>query len=241
MTPDGKYLILGQVIPTSKNIAQQQDNQQDQQKPKATCEDLKKEDTPELDAFVVSYCPFGLQMQRVLTKLVEEVPELKDYIHIKYICSISDGKITSMHGEKEAQEDLRQICIREEQPDKYWEYLTCFIKDDNYTACLDSTGVDTTKLNECMNDSSKGLAYAQEDFDLQKKYSVSGSPTLILNGNRVSEFDFGGRSANAVETLLCCGFNNEPDACNTNATEEQAATSFSETYAKGGSSSGGSC
>ena len=85
------------------------------------------------------------------------------------------------------------------------------------------------------------LTYAQKDFDLDKKYGVSGSPTLILNGNKVSEFDFGGRSADAVKTLLCCGFNNEPDICNTNVTAEQAATSFSETYSKGGSSSGGSC
>jgi hypothetical protein len=33
---------------------------------------------------------------------------------------VKNGKIASMHGDEEAKENLRQICIREEQKDKYW-------------------------------------------------------------------------------------------------------------------------
>ena len=33
-------------------------------------------------------------------------------------------------------------------------------------SCQASTGVDTAKLNACVSDPSRGLAYAQKDFDL---------------------------------------------------------------------------
>ena len=67
-------------------------------------------------------------------------------------------------------------------------------------------------------------------------------PTLILNEKDVSEFDFGGRTAEAVKTVLCCGFNNQPSFCSQKLTTEQAASSFSETYnTSSDSSSSGNC
>ena len=242
MTPDGEYLILGQVLPTSEEIQQPETGTEQEQTETVTCDDLTKEDTAELNAFVVSYCPFGVQMQRVIAEIVKEIPELDEYITIRYMGAIVDGEVTAMHGEKEAQENFRQICIREEQSDKFWDYINCFIKAGEVESCLTEADIDTDMLDECMT-SEEGLAYAQEDFDLQGQYSITGSPSLILNGERVSEFDFGGRTAEAVKTLLCCAFNEEPDVCTTELTTESAARSFSETYGEGGSSAstGGSC
>jgi len=60
----------------------------------------------------VSYCPYGTQMQRIINEVVRNISELKDNIVIRYIGSIQDGKITSMHGEKEAQENLTQIMFK---------------------------------------------------------------------------------------------------------------------------------
>jgi hypothetical protein len=37
----------------------------------------------------------------------------------RYIGTVSGTTITAMHGEAEAKENLRQICIREEQSTKY--------------------------------------------------------------------------------------------------------------------------
>jgi hypothetical protein len=202
--------------------------------PQKTCADITKADKPLLETFIVSNCPYGLQMQRILAPIANI---LGNYIKVEYIGSISNGKITSMHGDSEATENLRQICIREEQSTKYWDYVNCYIKVGNSDTCLTSAGIDKTKLSTCMTDPKKGLAYAQQDFDLQNKYGVSGSPTLILNGEKVSEFDFGGRSADAVKTLLCCGFNTEPSVCSQNLSTDQAATSFSETYSSASSAS----
>ena len=237
VTKDGRFLFLANPLDMGKELPKPKEQTEQN---KVSCEDLPKAETPKLQAFVVSYCPFGLQMQRILTRIVEKIPQLKDFIKIRYIGSVQDGKIVSMHGDREAQENLRQICIREEQPEKYWDYIACFIKAGDTENCLNETGVNVTMLNECMEDSNRGLKYAQQDFELEKKFQVMGSPTLVLNNQTVSEFDFGGRTAQAVKTLLCCGFEQQPEFCQQNLTTEQANTGFSQTYS-GGSSSSGQC
>jgi hypothetical protein len=239
VSKDGKLLFPNEGI----NLAEKPKTAAEAQPEpkKLTCEDIKKTENPSLEAFVVSKCPYGLQMQRILNEIVKNIPSLANNIRVEYIGAIDNGKITSMHGDEEAQENLRQICLREEQQDKYWKYIDCHIKKGDVDNCLTGAGVDKGRLDSCMSDNSRGIKYAKADFDLGEKYKVSGSPALILGGETVSEFDFGGRTAQAVKTLLCCGFQNLPDICSQKLTEEQAATSFSETYSQSSGSSSGSC
>jgi len=240
VSKDGKLLFPEEGINLEEKPAEKPTENQEQKK--LTCEDIKKTEKPLIEAFVVSKCPYGLQMQRVLNEIVKNIPSLANNIRVEYIGSIENGKITSMHGDEEAQENLRQICLREEQQNKYWKYIDCHIKKGDIEGCLTEAGVDKSKLDGCISDNSRGLNYAKKDFDLQGKYGVSGSPTLILNEEKVSEFDFGGRTAEAVKTLLCCGFVTSPGICSQKLTETQAATGFSETYSvPSGSSTGEGC
>ena len=233
VTKDGTLLFVGGYDLTKTTTQTTQ--------PKKTCEDLKKASQPLLQAFVVSYCPYGLQMQRILVAVVENIPSLAQYIEVRYIGSVSNGKVTSMHGDQEATENLRQICIRKEQSDKFWPYISCFIKtQDSSSSCLTEAKVDTTALNACMSDANKGIKYASEDFSLTTQYQVSGSPTIILNGEQVSEFDFGGRTAEALKTVICCGFSQKPSYCSQTLSTQSAATSFSANYTTSSSSSSSS-
>jgi hypothetical protein len=233
VTKDGKLLFTNSI-----DLEKQPETSVEQPK---KCEDVKKSDKPFLEAFVVSKCPFGLQMQRILNAIVKNIPSLAENMKVRYIGAIEGDKIRSMHGELEAQENLRQICLREKQPDKYWSYIDCHIKKGGVEGCLTATGIDEAELSNCMGDSSKGLKYAKEDFDAQEKYKVTGSPSLFLNGEKVSEFDFGGRTAEAVKTLLCCGFKSEPNFCSQKLNEDSAASGFSETYSQSSDSARGSC
>jgi hypothetical protein len=203
-----------------------------------TCEDLNKSDKPIIEAFVVSQCPFGTQMQRILNEIVKNIPELNNYITVKYMGEIQDGKITAMHGDEEAQENLRQICIREEQKDKYWNYIDCYLKEGQAEQCLASALIDIAALGQCMENTSRGLEYAQKDFDSESEYEVTGSPTLILNKGNVSEFDFGGRTAEAVKTVICCGFNSPPAFCAKELTTDSAEAGFSPVYSSGSAAGG---
>jgi thioredoxin 1 len=205
-------------------------------KPKLTpaqvCANMTKSDHPVLQAFIVSRCPFGLQMQRILAGVVSNVPEAEESLMVMYIGSVENGTLTSMHGSEEAGENARQICIREEQPQKYWDYVGCYMKEGMSEDCLSSTSLDQDKLSSCLADPKRGLAYAQKDFDLADKYGITGSPTLVMNGQIVSEFDFAtdtinGRSQEVIKDLLCCGFRTEPGYCSGDLNGTRAATMFS--------------
>lgn len=234
ITKDGRLLF-----PQAFTMEIAEKNQQNNETASAqTCESLPKSDKPMLEAYVVSMCPFGIQMQRMMAEAIKAAPELADYVFVRYIGALSaDGKtITSMHGEDEAKENLRQICIRDEQKSKYWKYMSCYMKAGKASDCQKSAGIDSAKLNGCISDSNRGVAYAKEDFDLASQYGASGSPTLVLGGTTVEEFDssgspnFGGRSADEIRQVVCCGANSQPSFCSKKLTTEQAAASFSETY-----------
>lgn len=227
ITKDGKlFFVNGIKLDAAKKTA---DAKKEPQK-KLSCSDMPKAEQSNLTAFVVADCPFGLQMQRAMAKAMEEKPELAKAFSVKYIGEIIDGKIKSMHGDKEAAENLKQICIREEQPELYWPYVSCYMKEGKSQECSVTARVDEAKLSSCQTDPKRGNAYAQKDFDLAGKFKVTGSPTLLLNGGAiVSEFDYGGRTPNALKELVCCGSTNKPGFCSTELTKDNVAPSFSVT------------
>ena len=202
--------------------------------PEQVCVNMTKSNQPLLQAFVVAKCPFGLQMQRIMADIISESKDTEKYLKVMYIGSVDaeNSTIKAMHGNEEAQENLRQICIREEQSDRYWDYVSCYMREGKTADCLKSESIDVDELNSCTNDSARGVAYAQKDFDLANKFRITGSPTMLMNDQIVKESDFAtnttnGRSPEAVKDLLCCGFKEEPSFCSQKLNESRAATMFS--------------
>ncbi|MFZ2025263.1 MAG: hypothetical protein WAV51_03205 [Microgenomates group bacterium] len=242
MTKDGKIFFAGgtvvsELVKTSTPATTETQGAM-------SCSDVNKADAPKVTGFVVANCPFGLQMQRVMARAIAEQPALASVFDVKYIGSIENGKITSMHGDEEAQENLRQICIREEQKTLYWPYVSCYMKEAGQSAaCLASSGVNISNVNACMTDAKRGNAYAQKDFDLADKFTVTSSPTLVVNESQVvSEFDFGGRTADALKQVSCCAGTKEAAYCGVSLSTDQIATSFSQTdVAAAGGSAAANC
>ena len=212
---------------------------------KLTCKDLSKSAKPQLTAFVMSHCPFGLQMQRVFNKTITEQPLLKNNLSIRYIGDIKNNKISSMHGDEEGKEDLRQICIREEQNNKFFPYLACYMQKGETKKCEKKVKINLTKLNSCTKNPKRGLKYAQKDFALAKKLNIGGSPTLLLNNKQiVSEFDFGGRTPESLKQIICCSMTKQASFCKKKLSQDTVATSFStqeSTPKKGGSAPAAQC
>jgi hypothetical protein len=241
-TKDGKFLFP-QVFDMSKEEAG--NNQPAAGK---TAEEIiaaiKKSDSPLVEAFIVSRCPFGLQMQRMIADAVKNIPSLGQYVKVRYIGSVSGNTITAMHGEAEAKENLRQICIRDEQRSKYWDYVSCQMKSGDVSGCEKTAKIDSAKLDACISDVKRGVAYAKEDFDLADENNIGGSPTLMVNGAVAEEFTsdnqpvFGSsRSSDEIKTAVCQAFNSKPSFCSVKLNTAQAATSFSGTYEGSGSTS----
>jgi len=225
MTKDGKLLFpTYYTLTVGKPAASAQPAAAVTRASARTCADIAKQDTPVLQAFVVSYCPYGTQMQGILADVVAKVPALAKNIRVRYIGEISGGTIQSMHGPTEAAENLRQICIREEQAGTYWNYVSCFIGSKSSDACMKSAGVVNSTVDACVKDPARGLQYASEDFSLSDGFGVTGSPTLVLDNETVSEFDFGGRNPETIKSMLCCGFASQPAACNTTLSSSSQTT-----------------
>lgn len=229
ITKDGKILFTSGIKLDSLNTGQT-GTKGETTKKTVKCEDMGKVENSVITAFVVSQCPYGLQTQRLFSKAMSEVPDLVSALQVKYIGTVENGKIVSMHGDAEAQENLRQICIREEQKELYWPYVNCYMQEGKSEECLAPSGVNADLLKTCVEDPKKGIAYAQVDFAQAAKFNVSGSPTLIVNNKEtVSEFDFGGRSVDALKQIVCCGSKTKGDYCTKDASKTEVSTSFSTT------------
>jgi len=232
VTKDGKYLFP-YAIDLTKKIEQSTETE----KSETQQTQVEKRERPDVKLFVMSYCPFGLQMQKALLPAWQLLKDKAD-IGIYFVDYI-------MHGKKEMEENLRQYCIQKEEKEKYLAYLECFVKDGNSENCLKEANIDQEKLNSCEQATDREFKIS-ESFtetgyppfnvhqDLNEKYGVRGSPTLVINDSVVNVE----RSPEKVKQVICNAFLNPPDECTQKLPEETLSPGFGMTT---GSSNSGSC
>jgi glutaredoxin len=192
---------------------------------------VKASAKPEVQIFVMSYCPFGLQAEKMFLPVYDLLKD-KASMGVYYVNYI-------MHGFKEAEQNVRQYCISSEQADKFSKYLSCFVKTDKHADCAKEAKIDEAKLATCyeatlkkynINDKSEQFAIHDE---LNKKYSVQGSPTIVINGTEVSV----NRSPEDFKKAVCDAFTVKPKECETVLSKTVASPGIGE----GEGSGGGSC
>ncbi|MEM4330713.1 MAG: thioredoxin domain-containing protein [Candidatus Pacearchaeota archaeon] len=195
VSKDGKY--VGQMIEL-KEIK----NYLTGQAVKETPKEVPKTDVPKLELFVMTHCPYGTQAEKGFIPFIEAMKN-KINAKIRFVHYF-------MHGQKEEEETYRQVCIREEQGDKYLIYLKEFLKEGNSSAAEKVAKIDGEKLKKCI-ESGKAKEYYKEDSELSQKYGVQGSPTLIVNEVEV----LSGRSPAAYLETACSAFTTKPSECST--------------------------
>ncbi|MBL7100323.1 MAG: thioredoxin domain-containing protein [Nanoarchaeota archaeon] len=234
ITKDGKYLFPQGIDLTEK--------QETVETPPATgmattnCDDTPKAEKPKVDLFTMSYCPFGqiaIQGMEPAVKLLGDNIDFEPHyvVYANYrgggpdYC-IDDGKLCSMHGIAELNEDVRQLCVWKYQKDKFWDYTLCTINDCSlnnietcWKTCAEKHGVDITKTETCLKD--EAIALMTKEKELNDKLGVRGSPTIFINDAQYS----GGRTAENFKQGICCGFREELEECETTlGTTTQQAT-----------------
>jgi hypothetical protein len=155
-------------------------------------------------------------------------------IVVRYITTISGttiDSVKSLHGPIEAKEDLRQLCIAKYYPQELWPYLTDFNKNCQSTlknassaaACGANVTVkltiDSQKIETCAS-GSEGIALLKADEAITNNLKVTGSPTLIINGQQYS----GQRTPDAFKQFICARFETPPAECSVNLSAQAAAT-----------------
>jgi len=228
ITKDGKTFF-----PQGMDIAQyaQANQTQTDDTAQATPANVPKSDKPSIELFVMSHCPYGTQMEKGILPVLAQLGDSVDF-QLKF-CDYS------MHGDKELVEELNQYCIEQDYPDKLTDYLSCFLADETGgQTCMQQNGIDTAKIASCAAAADKqykvtenaannvgyrgsypGFTIFQADTD---KYGVSGSPTLVIDGQQVSS----GRSPSALLATICSAFNNQPDACTASLPSDTPSAGF---------------
>ncbi len=194
--------------------------------------DVPKTNKPVVELFVMAYCPYGTQMEKGILPAAAALGNKIDF-KIKF-------NDYAMHGEKELDENLTQYCIQKDENSKFSNYLTCFLKDSQSAPCLDSAKIDKNKLASCVAATDKAFSVKANfksntdfrgtypGFNVQKednaKYSVGGSPTLVINGKEVQS----GRDSATLLKTICAAFNNEPKECQTTLSSVSPSAGFGE-------------
>ncbi len=198
----------------------------------ATPTNIPKTDKPEVELFVMSYCPYGTQMEKGILPAVAALGKKVNF-EIKF-------NDYAMHGDKELKENLVQYCIQKEQSSKFNDYLTCFLKSSDSASCLASAGIDTKKNDSCVAATDKKYsvtANASSNTDYKgtypsfnvyqednAKYNVGGSPTLIINGTEVSS----ARDSASLLKTICSAFEEAPEECNSVLSSASPSAGFGE-------------
>lgn len=178
-----------------------------------------KSDKPVVELFVMSYCPYGTQIEKGIIPAVKALGDKIDF-KLKFVDY-------AMHGQSELTENTVQYCIDKGQNSKLFPYLTCFLKAGDSAGCVKSTGVDQAALNSCVKSTDAEFKITAQftgkqnwkgsfpPFDVHKsdnaKYEVQGSPTLVINGAQANA----GRDSASLLKAMCDGFNTAPEVCKT--------------------------
>lgn len=226
ISKDGSMLFLS-AFNTSESLTQTQTQTQAEF-------DAPDKEKPEVNLFVMSFCPYGVQAENLM-KPVFDLLGTKADIKIHFIVNVNGNTIDSvdsLHGANEAKEDARQVCIMKYYTQKtYWDYLFEFNKncyslyrdDKKLDECWKQTaqkfGIDIDKIEKCAY-GSEGVELLKADEQLTNQYGVTGSPTLIINGARYS----GTRSSEAFKSAICSGFVTKPAECSQNITSSSSSS-----------------
>ncbi len=207
VTKDGRF-----VFPSGYDLKATEKKKQKQTKPTTK---IPKTDKPTVSLFVMSFCPYGNQAEDLMAPVVNLLK--KDAtIDLHYIVSKNGQQYDSLHGKQEAHEDVRELCVNKYQPNKLWPFVEKINKDctpQNADTCwvkaARAVGVNVNQISRCQKN--EGNSLLDKEIALTQKYSISGSPTLIINGGRYQ----GERTSEGYKKAICSAFNKQPKECST--------------------------
>jgi len=152
-----------------------------------------------LEVFVMSQCPFGTQAEYSIIKYLHGLPHREEVPHLEvhYLFyekppeSRSDGKpmdggtpsYFSLHGEREVEENLVQIVLRDDHPELFFDYLLHRASSEMpWPDLAMEVGLgmdDVAVVRDRIVSERDALIQAERDYCI-KNYQISdGSPTFV--------------------------------------------------------------
>jgi hypothetical protein len=173
---------------------------------------------PVVELFVMSHCPYGLQTEKGILPVVELLGDKIDF-EVKFV-------YYAMQGKTELDEELVQYCIQKDFSSKYLDYLSCFVEEGDTQGCIDENNIDSDDLYDCVaeTDETYDVTELYNNMDTwisgrfpqmniykadNEKYSIDGSPTLIIDGVETSS----SRDSASLLSAICSKFTSQPYEC----------------------------
>ncbi|MEK6936192.1 MAG: hypothetical protein AABW67_05370 [Nanoarchaeota archaeon] len=220
VTKDGKYFTQA-LIPLTGSVVDNSNTDTNTQ----TQADVLKSDKPVVELYVFTYCPYGTQSEK---GIIPAVNLLGNKIDFKI------RQIGAMHGEYEKIEAQRQLCIEKNYPTKFLDYVNDFVSSSEVGGCngdaacvgpkidvlYTKLGIDKAKIESCMKTNGATLYSAEEANS--KTQGVSGSPTLIINGEKIQS----GRDSASYLATICSAFNTAPAECSQTLSSDSPSPGF---------------
>jgi len=194
--------------------------------------EVPKSARPEVELFIMSYCPYGTQMQKGMLPVLSALGDSIDFT-LRFVSY-------AMHDKQEIDENLRQYCVREQSPDRLVPYLGCFLERGAGTesACLSEAGIKETDIASCMEQADDRFGISRDYADKStyrgnfpffaidaaenEAYGVQGSPTLVINGVTADT----PRDPASILATVCGAFEETPAACETELSSETPTSGF---------------
>lgn len=179
---------------------------------------------PRVDAYVMSFCPYGTQAEEYIYPVQKLLGDKADFnIHfVIYDPSMYAGKestyciqdVCAMHGIPELNENMRQACIIKHEPEKLWDYLMCVKQtcslgniEQCWTDCAQKGGIDIQRTQLCQVEDGVALMRADRVLNIEK--GVQGSPTIFINDDPYQ----GQRTSDSMKGEVCKYFGEVPAEC----------------------------
>jgi len=202
-----KFLSIGEWSPACNDA---DGCKLDECKDKMIC---RAEEPNKLEVFVMSQCPYGVKgldaMKPVLDnfktareKAKAKTPELTFQVH--FIGEGEEATLSSMHGQPEVDEDMREACAVEHYGKnlKFMDYVWCRNKDirsDAWQGCAaKEKGFDLEVMTKCF-EGTEGKKLLAKSFAYSQKLGFGASPTWLVNG----KFQFAGVDPETIKKNVC--------------------------------------
>ena len=146
---------------------------------------------PTLELFVMSYCPYGVQAEEKIIPIVKEFGNKIDF-KLQFIAQEKEKPsaqditpFTSLHGYPEVAENIRQLLITQEYPEKYLDYILCRGKklDKSWEDCAEKLGIDVAKIQKLF-DTPEAEQLFRGNIKRAAELGIGASPTILVDNHQ---------------------------------------------------------
>ncbi len=185
-------------------------------------ENTSQKDLVPVDLYVMSLCPFGVQLENALIPVIKSLEKYVDFKLHFIVNSSTEGQgadqktvFKSMHGQPELDENVRQLCVKKHSSGKYLDYILERNKDyrnPEWRAAAKTLGLDIEKIGACAS-GSEGMALIAQNAPAHKARQAFSSPTLDIAGKEYK----GARGVKSFTRAVCQAIKDKgmktPDVC----------------------------